>query len=223
MRLWSITSLLVLSVTMLMAADPIAKFQAAMGTQDWAAKKKAISGLLSLPKEQDDQVLVMLIGAVDDRQASEPAIAALRSRTGLTPSPKRGTGGYPAYPAEDTAAAWNAWMAARKADLDSKKADKELRARIKDIEKEIAPETAAGTETSPVSENPNPVNMPAPEDLGGLDRIVFTNGSTLLGYVVSKRTDVDGKLVSVRVVHRDGAGEESITAELISRVDEDIQ
>lgn len=213
-----------LALALCAAEDPVAAFSAAMSGQDQAAKKAAIRGLLSLPKEQDDQVLGLLAGAVDDRQASQSAVSALRSRTGLAPSPKRGAGGYPAYPPEDSAAAWNAWIAARKADLDTKKAAKDIKDKLEKIDEKINPDAPTG---DPATDGGDavvraPQKIPAPDDLGGLDRIHFQNGSTLLGYVISKRTDADGKLVSIRVVHRDGAGEESIAADLIARVDEDI-
>lgn len=212
-------------LTCLVAADAVAEFKEAMAGQDQAAKKKAIQGLLSLPKEQDDTVLTLLASAVEDRQAGKSAISALRSRTGLAPAAKRGAGGYPAYPPEDTPAAWNAWISARKADLDAKKAQKEIKKELEKLEDKVdgdkPAEAAAPTEegTSVAA----PKTPTAPDDLGGLDRIHFQNGSTLLGYVVSKRTDADGKLVSIRVSHRDGAGEESIAADLIARIDEDIE
>jgi hypothetical protein len=45
----------------------------------------------------------------------------------------------------------------------------------------------------------------------------------LVGYIVNKRTDQDGNLISVRVVHRDQGGEETLSADLIARIDEDVE
>jgi len=207
----------------LLGADPIATFNEAIATQDYAAKKRAIEGLLALPKEQDDAILPLLVAAVDDRQASKSAVSALRARTGLQPSSRRGVGGYPDYPTGDTSSAWNAWLAARKADLDLKNKAKELEKKLEKLQDKVDPAANPG-DTPTVTADPRaPQNLPPPTDLGGLDRIHFANGSTLVGYIISKRTDAEGHLISVRVAHRDGAGEESISAELIARIDEDIE
>jgi hypothetical protein len=214
----------ILSCSLFAAEDAVANFKKAMSTQDQAEKKKAIQGLLALPAEQDDTVLTLLASAVGDRQASSSAVSALRSRTGMQPSAKRGSGGFPDYPPEDSSSAWNAWITARKADLDLKKAAKDIEKKLEKIEQKIDPATDTSIPTDNESPNNRTVkNLPPPEDLGGLDRIHFVNGSTLIGYIVSKRTDAEGQLVSIRVVHRDAAGEESIAADLISRIDEDIQ
>jgi hypothetical protein len=39
-------------------------------------------------------------------------------------------------------------------------------------------------------------------------------------YVIFKRTDPDGVLQSVRIIHLDGGGEETLTADLIARIEE---
>lgn len=208
----------------LAAADPVAVFNEAMATQDNAAKKRAIHGLLGLPKDQDNTILPLLVKAVDDRQAGSSAISALRSRTGLQPAAGRGgSSGYPGYPAEDTASAWNAWLAARKADLDLKNKAKELEKKIEKLADKVDSEHAPTDAAAATGDARTPQKLPPPTDLGGLDRIHFANGSTLIGYIISKRTDAEGLLVSIRVVHRDGAGEESISADLIARIDEDIE
>lgn len=224
MRTLILMSLLCWAATGLVAADPVAVFNEAMATQDNAAKKRAIQGLLGLPKDQDDVLLPLLVKAVDDRQAGSSAISALRSRTGLQPASGRGgNSGYPGYPSADTAAGWNAWLAARKADLDLKNKAKELEKKIEKLADKVDPDQPDDDTSASTGDSRTPQKLPPPTDLGGLDRIHFANGSTLLGYIISKRTDAEGQLVSIRVVHRDGAGEESISAELIARIDEDIE
>ncbi len=211
-----------LALTPLLAADAAANFSTAMGSEDYTAKKKAMQELISLPKDQDDAVLSLLVGAVDDRQIGKTAISALRSRTGLSPGASRGGSGYPGYPADDSAGAWQAWLTARKAEMDLKAKAKELEKKIEKVAEKVKaadPSNPEGVTADPRA----PQNLPAPTDLGGLDRIHFVNGSTLLGYIISRRTDAEGNLVSIRVAHPDGAGEESIVAELIARIDEDIQ
>ena len=208
----------------LAAADSAAAsaFSQAMGAEDYTAKKRAMQELIGLPKDQDDTVLTLLVGAVEDRQIGRTAVSALRSRTGLSPGASRSGSGYPGYPSDDSASAWQAWLAARKAEMDIKAKAKELEKKIEKIaEKE---KVAAAQDPEAVTADPRaPQNLPAPTDLGGLDRIHFANGSTLLGYIISRRADAEGNLVSIRVAHPDGAGEESIIAELIARIDEDIQ
>jgi hypothetical protein len=96
--------------------DPVAKFQAAMQTQDSTAKKEAINALASKAVGSDDDIIPLLIQALSDRQASDMAVGALRARTGLAPASKKGAGGYPGYPASDTPAEWQAWLSARQKD-----------------------------------------------------------------------------------------------------------
>ncbi|MDA3962366.1 MAG: hypothetical protein PF961_16385 [Planctomycetota bacterium] len=58
---------------------------------------------------------------------------------------------------------------------------------------------------------------------GKLDRVFFTDGSILRCYVITKRTDLQGRLTSVKIAHRDGGGEEIIDATLVARIEEDIE
>ncbi len=53
-----------------------------------------------------------------------------------------------------------------------------------------------------------------------LDRIIFTNGGTMLCHVITRRIDLDGQLTSVVIEHRDGGGREVIDAALIARIEE---
>lgn len=195
----------------------IAEFKKAMAGDDGTAKKQAISALVSKDAGSDDEVLPLLVGAVADRQGNEPAIRALRARTGLTPPARKGASAYPGYPTGDSPADWQAWLAARTRDIEMKK-------RLDKIDKKLDPvveqkPVEAPPETAPVAPPPR---IPT-DDLGKVDRIVYKSGRTLIAFVRSKRLDGDGNLVSVRVVHRDGAGEEVIDAAVIARIEEDVE
>ncbi len=200
-------------------SSAIATFKQAMSGDDAIAKRESINALVSKSAGDDDVILPLLVSAVSDRQGSEPAIRALRARTGLTPSASKGTGSYPGYPTGDTVADWQAWLTARSRDIETKKKLDKIDQKIGQL-----------AETKPAEESPTaePVAVAPPpripvDDLGKLDRLVYTSGRTLIAYVRSKRLDGDGKLVSVRVVHPDGAGEEVIDASVIARIEEDIE
>ena len=251
LRLLVLAPLLVASL--LAAADPaLAAFDRAMAGQDQAEKKSAIAALANRSVGTDDVVLPLLVRAVADRQAHDAAVAALRARTGLQPAPTRGAGGYPAYPADDTAAAWNGWLAARTA---ARAAEEKLKETAKAAEE--AKQTAAEAEAKAEAKGDEPAgeasaaaagdeaavaapgegdasatavtaDKPKAEpgrdpEFGGLDRITFKTGGSLLCYVLGKRLDVDGGLVSVRLMHTDQGGEETLAAELIARIEEDIK
>jgi hypothetical protein len=62
-----------------------------------------------------------------------------------------------------------------------------------------------------------------PTDLGKVDRIVFKTGGSLVCYILSKRSNSDGVLQSVRVSHLDDGGEEILSMDLIARIEEDIR
>ena len=76
----------------------------------------------------------------------------------------------------------------------------------------------AGADQAPVAEAPR-----QEDTFGKLDRLFFTDGSILRCYIMTKRTDLNGQLTSLRIVHRDGGGEEIIDAAVIARIEEDIQ
>lgn len=194
-------------------APQVAALQAALATDNATAKKDAIRALSDKSVGKDEEVLTMLVGAISDRQAGEAAVSALSSRMGKTPV----GGSY--RTGIDTAKIQAAWQ---KAYEDWKKAQ-DIKKLEKKVEKNADKIKAVATvvEVKPSGEKAVPT-APA-EDLGKMDRVNFVAGGSLLCFVMSKRTDADGKLVSVRVVHPDGAGEETIAAELISRIDEDIK
>lgn len=192
-------------------------FKKAMAGDDPYVKRSAIQGLVD-PSIDTQVALTLLIQAVGDRQGNEPAIKALRARTGLTPPAVRGGSRYPGYPPTDTPADWQAWLGERNK-------DEALKAKLDKLDSKVAPgkskptDTAAPAAETPVVEAPR---IPT-DDLGKLDRIVYKSGRSLIAYVRSKRLDADGNLVSVRVVHKNGEGEEVIDAATIARIEEDIE
>lgn len=198
-------------------APQVAALQAALASDNASAKKDAIRALSDKSVGKDEEVLALLVGAISDRQAGEAAVSALSSRMGKTPV----GGSY--RTGIDTAKIQAAWQKAYddwKKTQDIKKLEKKIDKKTeKNPEKIKAAATPA--EVKPTGEKTVPT-APA-EDLGKIDRVNFVAGGSLLCFVMSKRTDADGKLVSVRVVHPDGAGEETIAAELISRIDEDLK
>jgi hypothetical protein len=204
----------------------IAAFKTAMAGQDSDAKRQAIRALASKSVGSDDDVLPLLVSAVSDRQGGETAIQALRDRTGLTPPPYVGQSHYPAYPSSDDPGDWQAWLNERKKDKDTQAKIKELEKDEKDKDKKkSATEASSGDSDAPTASShanslPPP---PPPTDLGPISRVVFKNGSTLLCYILTRRTDADGNLISIRVAHPDGAGEETLTADMIARIEDDAR
>ncbi|MCX8016593.1 MAG: hypothetical protein N2690_01630 [Rhodocyclaceae bacterium] len=203
----------------------IVAYRQAMQGDDAIAKREAVRALISKDAGDDDTVLPLLVEALQDRQAREAAIQALRARTGLRPPARQGASSYPGYPSDDTPAAWQAWLAARARDLETKR-------RLETIDRRLQPPpapAAASSETTASEVQQAAVSEPtlAPriptESLGRLDRIVYKSGRSLIAYVRTRRLDADGNLLSIRVVHRDGIGEEVIDAALIARIDEDIE
>ncbi len=203
----------------------------ALGGDDSDAKRTAIHALAAAGLGADDDVLPLLVQAVGDRQASDAAIQALRSRTGLAPSPYVGQSHYPGYPSSDKPSDWTAWLGERKRDLDEKKKVKEALETAKEAKKDAQKaekEAKSGSATAGAVASGDGGSATAAavrqravaEDLGQLYRIVFRNGGNLICYVLTRHSDADGNLVSLRVVHTDGSGEETLDASLISRIEE---
>lgn len=191
-------------------------FKSAMSSDDNTAKRDAIRGLVGKDAGSDWDIIPMLVQATGDVRCQQWASEALQSRTGVS-KPSRGKGGpgYPAFPITDDAAGWQTWLSGWKRDNQPKKAEEKpaqaQAATAADVD-------AAATDAAAVA----PPRIPT-DDLGKLDRIVYKSGRSLIAYVRSKRVDGDGALVSVRVVHRDGVGEEVIDATVISRIEDDIE
>lgn len=199
----------------------VESFAAAMGGQDATVKKEALQALISPDAGSDDVILPLLVQALADRQVGDLAITALRARTGLqAPSNKRlGGPGYPGYPKDDSPSSWSGWLSERNK---AKEQEKLLKA-LKDKDKK--PEDTGDRPTT--DEPPGPIvpsRTPVVDaDLGSIDRVILKTGGALLCYVLSKRTDVDGNLISIRIAHPDGGGEEVLQADLIARLEEDVK
>lgn len=241
-----LTVSLALMVPLGVAADGTdvkAQFDKAFTQGQSSDKKDALRAAQGLGKDQDDLAYEMLIKGVSDRQVHDEAVLALRARTGLQPTLLNRGNGYPGYPASDDASEWSNWLGARKKDKETQKKLAEGEKKIKELEelekkkkaegkdgaKPGDPATATGdkpTEGKDGKDGDKPVTKPAyepPSDLGKLDRIVFKTGGSLVCYILSKRVNADGVLQSVRVVHQNNGGEETLAADLIARVDEDIR
>jgi len=223
------------------AADAVEQFKDAMAGDDYQAKKTAISRLASV--QDDDQAYSLLISALSDRQAQRLAVEALRRRSGL--SAPRGQGartGYPGYPGSDDASGWSAWNNKRKEELADKAAIEEAKqvaeeakkaaeAATEQAEKGEEDEAVDNGETAEGDDTEGPtITAEADVDVEGynahwgkLDRIIFNDGTIMIGYVTVKRRNLTGQLTSIHVVHKDGDGEEDIDASLITRVQEDIE
>lgn len=220
MRLLPVLLCTILAATSVAADNPaVANFTKAMAGDDAYVKRAAIQALTDKSID-DDTALTLLVQAASDRQGGAVAIQALQNRTGLRPPTGHGGSRYPGYPSTNDAAGWQAWLADRAKDEDLKKK----------LAKLDAPKPAANAkptgEAAPTTEAPAAAE-PAPriptDDLGKLDRIVYKSGRSLIAFVRSKRLDADGNLMSVRVVHQGGAGEEVIDYSTIARIEEDIE
>ncbi len=224
--------LALLAIALPAAAD---SFDDAFKTEDADAKRAAVKALADKAAGGDDEAYAKLVKAAGDRQTQEAAVAALRARSGLKPAPGKGGGGYPDYPTSDTPAAWQAWLKARDAEREKEKkiaealkvaeeAKKGAEAKDKDPAKAGETGEAGGAASADPSAKPA---VPAParpsSDLGRMDRVVFKTGGSLLCFILSKRVDDTGNLISVRVVHRDEGGEEVLSADLVAHIEEDIE
>ena len=219
------------------------RFNEAFTKGEASDKKDAVRQAQSLGKDQDDLAFELLVKGVNDRQVHDEAVMALRARTGLQPTLLNRGSGYPGYPASDDASEWNNWLAARKKDKETQAKIAEGEKKLKEMEeaeknkgdpknakppagngdpaKDPADPTTASTD--PGSDKPAQPAYEPPSDLGRLDRIVFKTGGSLVCYILSKRMNADGVLQSVRIVHQNDGGEETLAAELIARIDEDVR
>jgi hypothetical protein len=224
------------------ASGVIDAFNQAMGSGDSTAKRAALKALGGLGKEYDDQVIGLLVAAVNDRQTHDDAVMALRARTGLVPTIYNQGTGYPGYPNSDRAADWSTWYALRCKDKDEQKKIAQEAKALKELADRVAKDEAAkkggadgagaagtaapGDAGSAAATPPTPPRSTATlltDDLGHPSRILFKNGGSLMCYVASKRFDSDGILQSVRIIHLDGGGEEILSASLIARIEENVR
>jgi hypothetical protein len=218
-RAVAVTACLLASLTGLGAGeDAAAAFTKALQGDDAQEKRGAMQAATS---GSDEDAIPLLILAVADRQTHDLAVQALRARTGLKPVRFNRGSGYPGYPFSDDPAAWQAWFA--------KWSENQARQRaIADALKRLGGKPAAPGPLAPAEPAGDVATQEAPDrripvgDLGRLDRIIYTSGRTLIAFKRSIRLDGDGKLVSIRIVHRDGSGEETIDGRLIARIDDDF-
>lgn len=215
--------------------DPrLQAFQQALQTSDYTQKKQAAQALMGVA--DDDAVYAALVKAAQDRQLKRVGLRLLRQRSGLQPA----TGdnpGYPGFPSKDTPSGWQTWNQAR---LEEKRQKAELAAAKQAAEEakataekatEIAEhgpdegESADTEESATAAIDPEEAaQQPAGgEPEGSIDRIIFTDGSILMGSIIAKRIDLDGDLTSLTIRHLQGGGEEDIEAHLIARIEEDVR
>ena len=212
---------LALIPVMASASDAVSDAQAALAGDNADDKHAAIRALGSKSAGSDATVIPLLISALNDRQAADQAARALSSRTGQTPP----NGIYrSSQPPGELQAAWQKWYEAWKA----KEELKALAKKLKDKDKPVAaaPGAAVGGFAAPAADAPATPSAPVEpvlDDLGKIARISLTDGGSLLCYIRSRRTDADGNLLSVQIVHRDGRGTETLSAGLISRIDENVE
>lgn len=224
--------LLAISAPATHAADKtLENFKKAMSGNNAGDKKKAIAAMAS--GGEDELRLPALIKAINDRQVGKLALEAVERRTGLKPGLRSGTNpGYPGYPTTRDAAGWSKWWSDKQAKEAEEARLKELEERADETDEEIAqaaqddengePDDEQGdgeTETKSVKKSSKSDH----EKYGKIDRIIFKNGNLLMCYIISKQVDLDGNLTSIDVVHKNGAGQESLDAKMISTFEEDVK
>jgi hypothetical protein len=197
-------------------AKAVEAFNKAFAGEDSSAKKSAVAALAAKSAGDDSDIIPLLIAKVDDRQASEAVMSVLRARTGLQAGgPGDGSADRPKRPAD-----WQAWYGKWQEQQKTKQALAKVEKEIKKVEAEVSkPDNAPAAPAT--SGEARVERRQAPDDLGKPVRIYFRQGGTKMYYLISRRVDADGALVSVRVAHTDGGGEETLAADLIARIHED--
>jgi hypothetical protein len=199
-------------------AKAVEAFNKAFAGDDASAKKAAVAALAAKSSGDDADIVPILMGKVDDRQAAEAVMSALRTRTGLQAGgPGDGSADRPKRPAD-----WQAWYGKWQEQQKTKQALAKVEKEIKKVESEIA-KPDGNPATPATAAEARAEKRQAPDDLGKPVRIYFRQGGTKMYYLISRRVDADGTLVSVRVAHTDGGGEETLAADLIARIQEDAQ
>ncbi len=209
------------------AADKtLEKAKKVLAGSDSAAKKAAVNSLASGGEDTDR--IPALIAAMSDRQVGKFALEALERLTGLKPAVRSsGNPGYPGYPKTRDAGGWSGWWAAKQKEAADKAKMEELEeAQKKAAEEAAAKEEAEGKEEEAEEDEAATVTKkvkPDHEKYGKLDRVIFKNGNSLMCYILSKQVDLDGNLTSIDIVHRNGGGQESLNANMISSYEEDVR
>ena len=187
----------------------VVRVQLALKGDDATEKRTALRALAGSHVGTDEQVIPLLIDAIGDRQGGESAVRALISRTGQTP-----LSGEWKNNARKTRSAWNIWFEKWK-----------IGQRIKDLEKKlhVRAQVEKNEPDLTVKKQPSGSAVRAPEvsnDLGKLYRIIFKSGGSFKCFIKAQIVNHDGTLNSVRIVHTEGPGEETIDATLITRIDD---
>jgi hypothetical protein len=208
--------LVILAASTLAAADPVADAKKALAGGSADEKRAALRALGSKDAGKDAEAYAVLISALEDRQAQEVAAATLAARSGESPSR---SAFRPGADPKEIAAIWSNWFS-----IWQKKQEVEALKKKAEKKPELQPIATADTPTeATTSSDRGPRFDPKNDDLGRLARLSFTDGGSMLAYIRARRTDADGNLVSVQIIHRDGRGTETIDASLISRIDESAE
>ncbi|MFW5699160.1 MAG: hypothetical protein ACOCYN_04820 [Planctomycetota bacterium] len=225
-------------------SDIAAQLSAALADTDAQAKQRAIARVRSIPDKE--VAFPLLIRAAGDRQARSVALKALAGLAGVSPRSRPDTHGnvgpgYPGHPKQNTAAGWQSWFSQWKKEQDEKERLAELQKQLEEAaakEEEKAKAEAEGevadadadaenddADGEQLAEEAEPVaRPPSPEDRHGkLDRIILKRGGIRMGYIVTKRQDLQGNITSIVLAHRDGGGREVLDMALIARIEEDIR
>ena len=203
-----------MSVNLAQAQEPspeVNRVRLALTGDDANEKKSALRAIAEPDIGPDDQVIPLLILAIDDRQGGESAVNALILRTGQTP-----VSGEWKNNMRTTRLAWINWFQKWKQGQ-----------RIKNMEN--SPETEKETQVEKNKPIQTPVKQDAAvnrivtiskDDMGKFNRILFKSGGSIVCVIKEITVDGDGTLLSVRIVHADGMGEETIDAILIRQIDD---
>lgn len=208
------------------SAAAVAAFTQSFAGGDEAAKRAALPAVIALGRDADDTVYRLLVQAVGDPQTHDVAVPALRARSGLSPTFFDHGPGYPGYPQSDATADWNAWLASRTQDKEKERTLADLSRRLAALSTAAATTTAVPAPGSgPPAEASEHQHAPSatapPGDLGRLSRIIFTDGATVVGHILSRHKDADGTVIAVEFIHRDGGGREVIPIDRIARIEDD--
>ncbi len=231
-------------------SDIAAQLSAALADTDAQAKQQAIARVRSISDKE--VAFPLLIRAARDRQARSAALSALAGLAGVSPRGRPDTRGnvgpgYPGHPKQNTAAGWQSWFSQWKQEQDEKERLAELQKKLEEAkakEEAAAADAEDADDASDADEQDGEVTTdeetdddtelaeaeeaapspPKPENRHGkLDRIILKRGGIRMGYIVTKRQDLQGNITSIVLAHRGGGGREVLDMALIARIEEDIR
>jgi hypothetical protein len=226
-RMLLIGTLLAASIIMPLQAedsDAIAAFTQASAGSDAAAKRAALTAISAMGRDADDTVYPLLVQAVGDPQIHDVAVLALRTRTQQSPYPYDRPPSFPGYLALDTPPDWDRWLALRSQYKEKERALADEARRLAALSKPSS--SAAGGASGSAAPTAGAERRPASaapalaSDLGQLSRIIFADGATVVGYVITRHRDADGTVLSVEFIHQNAGGREVIPIDRIARIEE---